>query len=130
MEPSHVLPLRPVPKIQTIFSGLTPRDDRRARGRRDSPFPTARRQARLNLSINVVPPKPSRGLVGHKVIATIRSHKTYLHAMGYYTLTAPRLVAPTVMKPERLFAQWITKPLNNSPSLLDNVALRNGMVFL
>ena len=29
MEPSHVLPLRPVPKIQTMFSGLTPRGDRR-----------------------------------------------------------------------------------------------------
>ncbi len=130
MEPSHVLPLRPVPKIQTMFSGLMPRDDRRARERRDSPFLTARRQARLNLGVNIVPPKPSGGLVGHKVIATICSHKTYLHAMGHYTLTEPRLVAPTVTKPEHLFAQWITKPLNNSPSLLDNVALRNSMVFL
>jgi hypothetical protein len=124
MEPSHVLPLRPVPKIQTMFSGLTPRDDRRARERRDSPFLTARRQARLNLGVNIVPPTPSGGLVGHKVIATIYSHKTYLHAMGHYTLTEPCLVAPdfpvsapTVANPERLFAQWITKPLNNSPYL-------------
>ena len=59
MEPSHVLPLRPVPKIQTIFSGLMPRDGRRARERRDSPFLTARRQACLNLGVNIVPPKPS-----------------------------------------------------------------------
>ena len=124
MEPSHVLPLRPVPKIQTMFSGLTPRDDRRVRERRDSPFLTARRQARLNLGVNIVPPTPSGGLVGHKVIATIYSHKTYLHAMGHYTLTEPCLVAPdspvsapTVANPEHLFAQWITKPLNNSPSL-------------
>src|SRR5688572_15727863 len=121
MEPSHVLPLRPVPKIQTMFSGLTPRDDRRARERRNSPFLTARRQTRLNLGVKIVPPRPSGGLVGHKVIATIYSHKTYLHAMGHYTLTEPCLVAPvsapTVANPEHLFAQWITKPLNNSPSL-------------
>src|SRR5215210_9291332 len=124
MEPSHVLPLRPVPKIQTMFPGLTPRDDRRARERRDSPFLTARRQARLNLGVNIVPPTPSGELVGHKVIATIYSHKTYLHAMGHYTLTEPCLVAPdspvsapTLATPEHLFAQWITKPLNNSPSL-------------
>jgi hypothetical protein len=25
--------------------------------------------------------------------------------------------APTVAKPEHLFAQWVTKTLNNSPSL-------------
>jgi hypothetical protein len=124
MEPSHVLPLRPVPKIQTMFSGLTPRDDRRARERRDSPFLTARRQARLNLGVNIVPPTPSGGLVGNEVIATIYSHKTYLHAMGHYTLTESCLVAPdfpvsapTVSNPEHLFAKWITKPLNNSPSL-------------
>jgi hypothetical protein len=124
MEPSHVLPLRPVPKIQTMFSGLTPRDDRRARERRDSPFLTARRQARLNLGVNIGPPTPSGGLVGNKVIATIYSHKTYLHAMGHYTLTESCLVAPdfpvsapTVSNPEHLFAKWITKPLNNSPSL-------------
>ena len=134
MEPSHVLPLRPVPKIQTIFSGLMPRDDPRGRERRDSTFLTARRQTRLNLGVNVVPPRLSGGLVGHKIVATICSHKTYphktyLHAMGHYTLTEPRLVAPTVTKPEHLLAQWITKPLNNSPSLLDNVAWRNGMVF-
>src|SRR5829696_2405165 len=121
MEPSHVLPLRPVPKIQTMFSGHTPCDDRE---RRDAPFLTARRQARLNLGVNIVPPTPSGGLVGHKVIATIYSHKTYLHAMGHYTLTEPCLVAPdtpvsapTVAKPGHLFAQWVTKPLNNSPSL-------------
>ena len=83
MEPSHVLPLRPVPKIQTMFSGLMPRDDRRARERRDSPFLTARRQARLNLGVNIVPPTPSGGLVGHKVIATICSHKTYPHKTIY-----------------------------------------------
>jgi hypothetical protein len=110
-----------VPKIQTMFSGLTPRDDRRARERRNSPFLTARRQTRLNLGVNIVPPRPSGGLVGHKVIATIYSHKTYLHAMGHYTLTELCLVAPvsapTVANPEHLFAQWITKPLNNSPSL-------------
>jgi hypothetical protein len=124
MEPSHVLPLRPVPKIQTMFSGLTPRDDRRARERRDSPLLTARRQARLNLGVNIVPPTPSGGLVGHKVIATIYSHKTYLRAMGHYTLTKPCLVAPdspvsapTVAKPEHLFAHWVTKPLNYSPCL-------------
>ena len=87
MEPSHVLPLRPVPKIQTMFSGLTPRDDRRARRRRDWPFLTARRQARLNLGVKIVPPAPPAELVGHKVIATIYSRKTYLHAMGHYTLT-------------------------------------------
>ena len=75
MEPSHVLPLRPVPKIQTMFSGLTPPGDRRARERRDAPFLSARRQARLNLGVNIVP--PSGGLVGHKVIATIYSQKTY-----------------------------------------------------
>ena len=76
MEASHVLPLRPVPKIQTIFSGIMPRDGRRVRERKDSPFLTARRQARLNRGVKIVPPKPSRGLVGHKVIATICSHKT------------------------------------------------------
>jgi hypothetical protein len=59
MEPSHVLPLRPVPKIQTMFSGLMPRDDRRAGERRDAPFLRARRQARLNLGVKIVPPKPS-----------------------------------------------------------------------
>ncbi len=75
MEPSHVLPLRPVPKIQTMFSGLTPPGDRRAHERRDVPFLSARRQARLNLGVNTVP--PSGGLVGHKVIATIYSQKTY-----------------------------------------------------
>src|ERR671913_106275 len=126
MEPSHVLPLRPVPKIQTMFSGLTPhgspaREGRWARERRDLPLVTARRQSRLNLGVNIVPPTPSGGLVGHKVLATIYSHKTYLHAMGHYTLTEPCLVAPvsapTVANPEHLFAQWITKPLNNSPSL-------------
>ena len=124
MEPSHVLPLRPVPKIQTMFSGLTPPGDRRTRERRDSPFLTARRQTRLNLGVNFVPPTLSGGLVGHKVIATIYSRKTYLQAMGHYTLTEPCLVtpdspasAPTVARPEHLFARWITKPLNNSRSL-------------
>src|SRR5919112_6787215 len=115
MEPSHVLPLRPVPKIQTMFSATTPRsspasEDRRTRERRDSPFLTARRQARLNLGVNIIPPTPSGGLVGHKVIATIYSQKTYLHAMGHYTLTEHCLVAPvsapTVANPEHLFAQW------------------------
>jgi hypothetical protein len=124
MEPSHVLPLRPVPKIQTMFSGLTPPGDRRARERRDSPFLTARRKARLNLGVKIVPPTPSGGLLGHKVIATIYSHKTYLHAMGHYTLTEPCLGAPdspvsspTLAKLDHLFAQWVTIPLNNSPSL-------------
>src|SRR5687767_13233411 len=93
MEPSHVLPLRPVPKIQTMFSGLTPRGDRRTRERRASPLLTARRQARLNLGVNIVPSTPSRGLVGHKMIATIYSHKSYLRAMGHYTLTVSCLVA-------------------------------------
>ena len=74
MEPSHVLPLRPVPKIQTMFSGLAPRDALRARERRDLPFLTARRHTRLNLGVNVVPPKLSGGLVGHKIVATICSH--------------------------------------------------------
>ncbi len=92
MEPSHVLPLRPVPKIQTMFSGLTPhgspaRDGRWARERRDLPLVTACRQARLNLGVNFVPPPSSGGLVGHKVIATIYSHKPYLPAEGHYTLT-------------------------------------------
>ena len=59
MEPSHVLPLRPVPKIQTMFSGLMPRVDRRAGVRRDAPFLRARRQALLNLGVKIVPPKPS-----------------------------------------------------------------------
>src|SRR5215212_1094977 len=107
MEPSHVLPLRPVPKIQTTFSGLTPRGspvpaDRRARERRDLPPFTTRRQARSNLGVKVVPPTPSEGRAGHKVIATIYSRKTYLHAMGHYTLTesclaaqAPPVSAPT-----------------------------------
>jgi len=124
MEPSHVLPLRPVPKIQTMFSGPTPREDLRTRERRDAPFLRARRQAPLNLGVNIVPPIPSGGLVAHKVNATIYSHKTCLHAMGHYTLTEPCLAAPdspvsptTVAKTEQLFAQWITKPLNNSPSL-------------
>src|SRR5215212_9021528 len=98
MEPSHVLPLRPVPKIQTMFSGLTlgvspAGDDRRARERRDLPLFTARRQARLNLSVNVVPPTPSGGRAGHRVIATIYSRKTNPHAMGHYTLTKSRLAA-------------------------------------
>jgi hypothetical protein len=112
MEPSHVLPLRPVPKIQTMFSGFTPREDRRARERRDWPFLIARRQARLNLGVKIVPPAPSGELVGHKVMATIYSRKTYLHAMGHYTLTEPCLIAPhsllsapTIAKPEQLFAQ-------------------------
>jgi len=87
MEPSHVLPLRPVPKIQTMFSGLTPcvspeRDCPRARERKDF---TARRQARPNLGVNVVPRTRSGGRAGHKVIATIYSQKTYAHAMGHYT---------------------------------------------
>src|SRR5918994_6821697 len=88
MEPSHVLPLRPVPKIQTMFSGLTPRgspepDGRRARERRELPPLTARRQARLNLGVNVGPPTPSRRRAGHKVIATIYSRKPFnLHALG------------------------------------------------
>src|ERR671920_1746067 len=97
MEPSHVLPLRPVPKIQTMFSGLTPpcspADDPRARGRRDLPLLSTRRQARLNLSANVVPPTPSRWRAGHKVIATISSQKTYAHAVGHYTLPRSRLAA-------------------------------------
>jgi len=64
MEPSHVLPLRPVPKIQTMFSGLTARgslarNDPRARELRDLPLLTARRKARLNLNVNVVLPTPS-----------------------------------------------------------------------
>ena len=57
-------------------------------------------------------------------IATIYSHKTYLHAMGHYTLTEPCLGAPdspvsspTLAKLDHLFAQWVTIPLNNSPSL-------------
>lgn len=112
MEPSHVLPLRPVPKIQTMFSGLTPhgspaRDGRWASERRDLPLVTARRQARLNLGVTIVPPTPSGGLVGHKVIAKIYSYKPYLHAVGHYTLTGPCFSgaripgsAPTVTKPE------------------------------
>src|SRR5215213_8952349 len=98
MEPSHVLPLRPVPKIQTMFSGPTPRDDPRARERRDSHFLSTRRQAFLNLGVNIVPPTPSGGLVGHKVIATTYSHKTYLRAMGHYTLTEHCLVAPDSLR--------------------------------
>jgi len=91
MEPSHVLPLRPEPKIQTMFSGLMPcvspvGDDRLARGRRDLPLFTARRQARLNLGgVKVVFPTPAGGRACHRVIATIYSRKTYLHAMGHYT---------------------------------------------
>jgi len=104
MEPSHVLPLRPVPKIQTMFSGATPRgsparEGPLARERRDLPFVTTRRQARLNLGVNIVPPTPSGGPVGHKVIATIYSHKPYLHAMGYYTLTESCLVAQAAPVP-------------------------------
>jgi len=91
MEPSQVLPLRPVPKIQTMFSGLTPcvspgrdgRDCPRARERKDF---TARRQARSNLGVNAVPPTPSGGRAGHKVIATIYSCKTNLRAVGHYTV--------------------------------------------
>jgi len=59
MEPSHVLPLRPVPKIQTMFSGFMPRDDGRAGERRDAHRLRARRQARLNLGVKFGPPKAS-----------------------------------------------------------------------
>jgi hypothetical protein len=48
-----------VPKIQTMFSGFMPRDHGRAGERRDAHFLRARRQARLNLGIKFVPPKPS-----------------------------------------------------------------------
>src|SRR5215213_5624759 len=125
MEPSHVLPLRPVPKIQTMFSGLTPGgspegDERRTRERRDLPPFTARRQARLNLSVNVVPPTPSGGRVGPKVIATIYSRKTNPHAMGHYTLTESCLVAqapPAPFRSTHLFCTIWHKGLNNSPFL-------------
>src|SRR5215211_284836 len=126
MEPSHVLPLRPVPKIQTMFSATTPRsspapEDRRTRERRDSPFLTARRQSLLNLGVNIVPPTPSGGLVGHKVIATIYSHKTYLHAMGHYTLTEPCLVAPD-SRPRR-------RPSRN-PSIISRNESQNPLTIL
>src|SRR5919112_2256718 len=98
MEPSHVLPLRPVPKIQTMFSGLTPccspaRDDLGARERMALPLLTTRHQACLSLGVNVVPHTFSGGRAGHEVIATIYSRKTYLHAGGHYTLTRSRLAA-------------------------------------
>src|SRR5215211_1230256 len=125
MEPSHVLPLRPVPKIQTMFSGLTPRgsparDDPRTRERRDPPLFTARRQARLNPSVNVVLPAPSGGRVGHRVIATIYSRKTNPHAMGHYTLTESCLVAqapPAPFRSTHLFCTIWHKGLNNPPFL-------------
>src|SRR5215210_794734 len=98
MEPSHVLPLRPVPKIQTMFSGLTlrcspARDDPRSRERRDLPLFIVRRQIRLSLGVNAVPSTPSESRAGHEVIATVYSRKTYLHAVGHYTLTRSCLVA-------------------------------------
>ena len=123
MEPSHVLPLRPVPKIQTMFSGLTPhgspaRDGRWASERRDLPLVTARRQAHLNLGVNIVPPTPSGGLVGHKVIATIYSHKPHLHAASHYTLTRSSLSGATLPglgadrhETRAFLARWVTKPL-------------------
>jgi hypothetical protein len=121
MEPSHVLPLRPVPKIQTMFSGLTPRDDRRVRERRDSPFLTARRQARLNLGVNIVP--PSGGLVGHKVIATIYSQKTYTcsgplysHSTLFSGARVPGLGADR-RETRASFRAMGHKPLNNPPFL-------------
>src|SRR5215211_385106 len=78
MEPSHVLPLRPVPKIQTMFSGLTlrcspARDDPRSRERRDLPLFIVRRQIRLRLGVNAVPSTPSESRAGLGVIATVYS---------------------------------------------------------
>ena len=104
MEPSHVLPLRPVPKIQTMFSGLTPRcsparDDPKVRERRDLPLIRASRRARLSLGVNFVPSTPSESRAGHEVIATVYSRKSYLHAVGHYTLTGSCLVAPAPLVP-------------------------------
>jgi hypothetical protein len=77
----------------------------------------------LNLGVNIVPPTPSGGLVGHKVIATLYSHKTHLRAMGHYTLTESRsaaqadlVPAPTVPE-QSIFSRKVSQTLNNPPSL-------------